>query len=101
MAEVGKMMAAAREKSNFKQTCSLLSQYLKEKGSFADLRLGMACGFGEQQGMALVLVCFKFFDFLRFPMSVKLPVLEIVNEAVLWWRLCCRCGDHHGFAAQD
>lgn len=28
------------EKSNFSQTCSLLSQYLKEKGSFGDLRLG-------------------------------------------------------------
>ncbi|KAI4335184.1 hypothetical protein L6164_013854 [Bauhinia variegata] len=31
------------EKSTFSQTCSLLSQYLKEKGSFGDLTLGMTC----------------------------------------------------------
>ncbi|XP_058108669.1 protein TIFY 10b [Magnolia sinica] len=31
------------EKSNFKQTCSLLSQYMKEKGSIGDLSLGMSC----------------------------------------------------------
>ncbi|KAK7363325.1 hypothetical protein VNO77_05464 [Canavalia gladiata] len=31
------------EKSSFSQTCSLLSQYLKEKGSFGDLTLGMTC----------------------------------------------------------
>ncbi|KAJ1418799.1 Tify domain [Sesbania bispinosa] len=31
------------EKSAFSQTCSLLSQYLKEKGSFGDLTLGMTC----------------------------------------------------------
>ncbi|KAK6147623.1 hypothetical protein DH2020_018535 [Rehmannia glutinosa] len=28
-------------RSNFSQTCSLLSQYLKEKGSFGDLKLGL------------------------------------------------------------
>lgn len=28
-------------RSNFSQTCSLLSQYLKEKGSFGDLSLGL------------------------------------------------------------
>lgn len=66
-AEVGKMVAAAREKSNFKQTCSLLSQYLKEKGSFAGLGLGMACGFAEQQGAGFGLLqilrfCVSFFD---------------------------------------
>ncbi|KAJ4834727.1 hypothetical protein Tsubulata_007689 [Turnera subulata] len=31
------------EKSSFSQTCNLLSQYLKEKGSFGDLGLGMTC----------------------------------------------------------
>ncbi|RWR79480.1 protein TIFY 10A [Cinnamomum micranthum f. kanehirae] len=31
------------EKSNFSHTCSLLSQYLKEKGTFGDLSLGMTC----------------------------------------------------------
>ncbi|KAG4929537.1 hypothetical protein AAZX31_17G046500 [Glycine max] len=29
------------EKSTFSQTCSLLSQYIKEKGAFGDLTLGM------------------------------------------------------------
>lgn len=32
----------APEKSNFAQTCNLLSQYLKERGSLADIGLGMA-----------------------------------------------------------
>ncbi|KAG4976658.1 Protein TIFY 10A [Glycine soja] len=31
------------EKSTFSQTCSLLSQYIKEKGTFGDLTLGMTC----------------------------------------------------------
>ncbi|KAE8667092.1 hypothetical protein F3Y22_tig00112452pilonHSYRG00055 [Hibiscus syriacus] len=31
------------EKPSFAQTCNLLSQYLKEKGSFGDLSLGMTC----------------------------------------------------------
>ncbi|QCD80212.1 CO/COL/TOC1 protein [Vigna unguiculata] len=31
------------DKSTFSQTCSLLSQYLKEKGTFGDLTLGMTC----------------------------------------------------------
>ncbi|TKY75376.1 TIFY 10B [Spatholobus suberectus] len=40
------------EKFTFSQTCSLLGQYLKEKGSFGDLTLGMTCtvetnGFSE------------------------------------------------------
>ncbi|XP_077236446.1 protein TIFY 10A-like [Tasmannia lanceolata] len=39
----GWRMAKAPEKSNFSQTCNLLSQYLKEKGSFGDLGLGMTC----------------------------------------------------------
>lgn len=36
--KMGKMC----EKPSFSQTCSLLSQYLKERGSFGDLNLGMA-----------------------------------------------------------
>ncbi|KAL1547845.1 protein TIFY 10A-like [Salvia divinorum] len=35
----GRLPAASR--SNFSQTCSLLSQYLKEKGTFGDLTLGL------------------------------------------------------------
>ncbi|KAK8547302.1 hypothetical protein V6N13_098015 [Hibiscus sabdariffa] len=31
------------EKPSFAQTCNLLSQYLKEKGSFGDLSLGVTC----------------------------------------------------------
>ncbi|OVA08319.1 Tify [Macleaya cordata] len=37
------------EKSNFSQTCSMLSHYLKEKGSFGDLTLGMTCNLEEKE----------------------------------------------------
>lgn len=40
---------AARKASSFSQTCSLLSQYIKEKGSLGDLSLGMPCS-GEGNG---------------------------------------------------
>ncbi|CAK7352380.1 unnamed protein product [Dovyalis caffra] len=36
-------MGKLSEKPSFSQTCSLLSQYLKETGSFGDLSLGMTC----------------------------------------------------------
>ncbi|NP_001351872.1 protein TIFY 10A-like [Cicer arietinum] len=39
----GQKPARSPEKSTFSQTCSLLSQYIKEKGSFKDLSLGMTC----------------------------------------------------------
>ncbi|XP_062148281.1 protein TIFY 10A isoform X2 [Alnus glutinosa] len=39
----GQRQARAPEKPSFSQKCSLLSQYLKEKGSFGDLSLGMTC----------------------------------------------------------
>ncbi|KOM39965.1 hypothetical protein LR48_Vigan04g016300 [Vigna angularis] len=39
----GQKSAKSPEKSSFSQTCSLLSQYIKEKGSFGDLTLGMTC----------------------------------------------------------
>ncbi|RDY00661.1 Protein TIFY 10A, partial [Mucuna pruriens] len=39
----GHKPAKSPEKSSFSQTCSLLSQYIKEKGSFGDLTLGMTC----------------------------------------------------------
>ncbi|KAK3040336.1 hypothetical protein RJ639_026741 [Escallonia herrerae] len=42
--------ARVPEKSNFSQTCNLLSQYLKEKRSLGDLNLGMNCNF-EPNGM--------------------------------------------------
>uniref|UniRef100_A0A5B7BT91 Protein TIFY n=1 Tax=Davidia involucrata TaxID=16924 RepID=A0A5B7BT91_DAVIN len=46
----GQRPARSLEKSNFSQTCSLLSQYLKEKGTFGDLSLGMTRNF-EGNGM--------------------------------------------------
>uniref|UniRef100_A0A5B7ALI5 Protein TIFY n=2 Tax=Davidia involucrata TaxID=16924 RepID=A0A5B7ALI5_DAVIN len=46
----GQRLARSPDKSNFSQTCSLLSQYLKEKGTFGDLSLGMKCNF-EGNGM--------------------------------------------------
>ncbi|KAJ8751090.1 hypothetical protein K2173_016271 [Erythroxylum novogranatense] len=38
-----KPAARSPEKASFSHRCSLLSQYLKEKGSFGDLSLGMTC----------------------------------------------------------
>ena len=46
------------EKSNFSLTCSLLSQYIKEKGTFGDLSLGMTCspeGNGRFSSFSLIL----------------------------------------------
>ncbi|KAK6248809.1 hypothetical protein QUC31_020374 [Theobroma cacao] len=40
---MGQKSARSPDKPSFTQTCSLLSQYLKEKGSFGDLTLGMTC----------------------------------------------------------
>ncbi|KAF3944069.1 hypothetical protein ACB098_07G007900 [Castanea mollissima] len=39
----GQRQGKLPEKASFNQKCSLLSQYLKEKGSFGDLSLGMTC----------------------------------------------------------
>ncbi|QHO01456.1 Protein TIFY 10A [Arachis hypogaea] len=39
----GQKPARSPEKSSFSQTCSLLSQYIKEKGNFGDLTLGITC----------------------------------------------------------
>ncbi|KAJ1439947.1 protein TIFY 10B-like [Sesbania bispinosa] len=44
----GQKPARAPEKSTFSQTCSLLSQYIKEKGSFGDLTLGITCNTPNQ-----------------------------------------------------
>ncbi|KAL4319390.1 hypothetical protein GQ457_18G012910 [Hibiscus cannabinus] len=40
---MGQRTACSTEKLSFTRTCSLLGQYLKEKGSFGDLTLGMTC----------------------------------------------------------
>ncbi|KAL4304306.1 hypothetical protein GQ457_10G017280 [Hibiscus cannabinus] len=40
---MGQKTASSSEKPSFTKTCTLLSHYLKEKGSFGDLTLGMAC----------------------------------------------------------
>ncbi|XP_068662576.1 protein TIFY 10A-like [Aristolochia californica] len=39
----GRKMTKVPQKSTFSQTCSLLSQYLKEKGGFGDVSFGMSC----------------------------------------------------------
>ncbi|KAG4136221.1 hypothetical protein ERO13_D08G267400v2 [Gossypium hirsutum] len=44
-------MFGSPEKPMFKRTCSLLSQYLKEKGSFGDLTLGITCSHNVEKGM--------------------------------------------------
>lgn len=50
MASASEKSVKLPEKSSFSQTCSLLSQYLKEKGSLGDLSLGIACNI-EANGM--------------------------------------------------
>ncbi|GMI83908.1 jasmonate-zim-domain protein 1 [Hibiscus trionum] len=40
---MGEETASSTEKLSFTRTCSLLGHYLKEKGSFGDLTLGMTC----------------------------------------------------------
>ncbi|KAE9604658.1 hypothetical protein Lal_00011060 [Lupinus albus] len=39
----GQIPVRSPEKTSFSQTCSLLSQYIKEKGNFGDLTLGITC----------------------------------------------------------
>ncbi|KAG2313321.1 hypothetical protein Bca52824_024878 [Brassica carinata] len=41
-----------QKKPSFSETCSLLSRYLKEKGSFGDLSLGMTCNPDVNGGFA-------------------------------------------------
>ncbi|KAL0333674.1 UNVERIFIED_CONTAM: protein TIFY 10A [Sesamum angustifolium] len=41
-------MDSGRGRSSFSQTCSLLSQYLKVKGSFGDLSLGLTPNLADQ-----------------------------------------------------
>ena len=55
----GRKSGKLPDRSNFSQTCNLLSQFLKEKGRFGDLSLGMA-GKSETKGM------FSFFFFFFF-----------------------------------
>lgn len=52
----GQKLSRFSEKPSFSQKCSMLSQYLKEKGSFGDLSLGMTCTTMEPNG--------KPFDFI-------------------------------------
>ncbi|KAK8568621.1 hypothetical protein V6N13_106524 [Hibiscus sabdariffa] len=40
---MGQKTTSSSEKPSFTKTCSLLSHYLKEKGSFGDLTLGLPC----------------------------------------------------------
>ena len=67
-----KQLAKRLEKSNFSQACNLLSQFLKEKRSLADLSSDMALR-KKPRGIDLVIVwleginwfCFWFLLFLR------------------------------------
>lgn len=55
------------QKPSFSRTCSLLSRYLKEKGSFGDLSLGMTCNLddkGMDDPFLLSFVTFSRFLFL-------------------------------------
>lgn len=71
------------EKSNFSHTCSLLSQYLKEKGTFGDLSLGMTCN-PKGEGILLAfsshpwksVVFAHFFDIFKRRICVDLALLD-------------------------
>ncbi|CAI9779870.1 unnamed protein product [Fraxinus pennsylvanica] len=52
------------QRSNFSQKCSLLSQYLKEKGSFGDLTLGLAHNF-EPKGAPAATGTMNFFPIME------------------------------------
>ncbi|KAL2458898.1 Protein TIFY 10A [Forsythia ovata] len=52
------------QRSNFSQTCSLLSQYLKEKGSFGDLTLGLTQNF-EPKGAPVATGTLNFFPVME------------------------------------
>lgn len=62
----GQRQGKLPEKASFSQRCSLLSQYLKEKGSFGDLSLGMTCNI-ESNGTFLFF--FYFFGFLGYSLN--------------------------------
>ncbi|PIA27603.1 hypothetical protein AQUCO_07600047v1 [Aquilegia coerulea] len=49
----GRKMVKVPEKTNFNQTCNLLSQYLKEKGSFGDLSFASPRDLGKSPAMDL------------------------------------------------
>ncbi|KAJ9183718.1 hypothetical protein P3X46_007530 [Hevea brasiliensis] len=66
------------EMSGFSQTCSLLSQYLKEKGSLGDLSLGMTCsseGNGTPEMVRQVATTMNLF-----PMSEKQGDVSTTNK---------------------
>ena len=61
----GQRQGKLPEKASFSQRCSLLSQYLKEKGSFGDLSLGLTCNI-ESNGTFFFSFFFFFFFGLKF-----------------------------------
>lgn len=78
--------ARAPEKSTFSQTCSLLSQYIKEKGTFGDLSLGMTCSlegngrFSSSSSSLVLAFCFctlpKVVSFFLLTFSFRLWVFR-------------------------
>ncbi|CAA3004081.1 Hypothetical predicted protein [Olea europaea subsp. europaea] len=71
------------QRSNFSQKCSLLSQYLKEKGSFGDLTLGLANNF-EPKGAPAATRTMDFFPVMeKFRASThKLSATELNTPAI-------------------
>ncbi|XXG81639.1 hypothetical protein AAC387_Pa09g2221 [Persea americana] len=59
------------QKPSFSRTCSLLSRYLKEKGSFGDLSLGMTCNLDDKA---------KFEAFRPTTTMNLLPKMEVSGE---------------------
>lgn len=69
-------------KPSFSQTCSRLSRYLKEKGSFGDLTLGMTCKPDLNGKQPLDLFSFDSGNFL-----FSCSELRIKNRLLVAWKL--------------
>ncbi|KAK2645064.1 hypothetical protein Ddye_020259 [Dipteronia dyeriana] len=65
------------EKSSFSQTCSLLSQYLKEGGSFGDLSLGITCNIQSKGASEMPVPMPR----LSAPTMNLFPMIEISGDA--------------------
>ncbi|CAI9765976.1 unnamed protein product [Fraxinus pennsylvanica] len=67
------------QRSNFSQTCSLLSQYLKEKGSFGDITLGLTQNF-EPKGAPAATETMNFFPLME---KSEAPTHEKLNMPII------------------
>lgn len=80
----GRSSGKALEKSNFSQTCSLLSKFLKEKRGSGDSVSGMG-GKMDPKGTMIIFVSFFLVCYMK--LKKKIALFEIGFENC-WWRCC-------------